>query len=349
VGGQRRHHPADAQGRRERLGDRPEQHHPRPVGALHGPDRPAVVAELGVVVVLQDQAVDPAGPGEQGGAALGREHHPGRELVGGAHHDRAHRRVGVEVADPQPVAVDARRHDPQPGPGGGLPEPVPAGVLDRDGGDAGRPQGLADAAGPVGDAPAHRHLRRVDLGAAHPGQVPGQDLPEPGVAGRVGVAQLGIGQGAGDRAQRREPASEREGAQVGQARGQVDPGRQGRRGLGRRVGGGRPAEGSHAGPGADPGLDIALGGQLGVGLGDDPARAAEVRGQLAAGRQGAAGGQPAAPDRLPDGPRQPGVQRPVPPLAQLQERVPREIGLGFRHRIGPYIHTNTGASLEPNR
>ena len=89
------------------------------VGALHGPDRPAVVAELGVVVVLQDQAVDPAGPGEQGGAALGREHHPGRELVGG-HDDRAHRRVGVEVADPQPVAVDAGRHDPQPGPGGGL-------------------------------------------------------------------------------------------------------------------------------------------------------------------------------------------------------------------------------------
>jgi hypothetical protein len=238
---------------------------------VHGPDRAAVVAELGVVVVLQDQAVDPAGPVEQGAAALRREHHPGRELVGRAHDDRAHPGIPVEVADPQPVAVDPGRRDPQPGGHGGRAQPVPAGVFDRDGADAGRSQGLADPAGRVRHAVAHRQVGGVGLGAPYPRQVPGQEVAEPGMAGGVRVPELGVGQGGGDRAKGRDPASQREGAQVGQAGSQVDLRYPARRGLGWRVAGGHSAEGSHAGAGADPGVEVALGGELGVGLGDNPA------------------------------------------------------------------------------
>jgi hypothetical protein len=123
----------------------------------------------------------------------------------------------VEVDDPQPLAVDRDGHEPEPGGGRGLAEPVPARVLDRDGGDAGRPQGPAEAAGPVGDAAADRHLRRVGVGAPHAGQVPGQDVAQPGVTGRIGVAELGMGQGGGDRPQGRHPARQRERSQVRQA------------------------------------------------------------------------------------------------------------------------------------
>ena len=116
----------------------------------------------------------------------------------------------LEVADPQPLAVDRDGHDPQPGSARGLAQPVPARVLDRDGGDVGRMQGPAEPAGPVGDAAADRHLRRVGVGAPHPGQVPGQNMAQPGMTGRVRVAELGIGQGGGDRPQRRHPARQRE-------------------------------------------------------------------------------------------------------------------------------------------
>ena len=115
-----------------------------------------------------------------------------------------------EVAGLQPLVVDADGHDPQPGGGRGLAQPVPARVLDRDGGDAGRVQGLAEAAGPVGDAAADRHLRRVGVGAPHPGQVPGQNMAQAGMTGGVRVAELGIGQGGGHRPQRRHPARQRE-------------------------------------------------------------------------------------------------------------------------------------------
>jgi hypothetical protein len=118
--------------------------------------------------------------------------------------------VVLEVADPQPLAVDADGHDPEPGGGRRLAQPVPARVLDRDGGDAGRPQGPAEAAGPVGDAAADREVRRVGMGAPHPRQVLGQELAQPGVTGGVRVAELGIGKAAGDRPQRRHPAGQRE-------------------------------------------------------------------------------------------------------------------------------------------
>jgi hypothetical protein len=177
----------------------------------------------------------------------------------------------LEVADPQPLAVHGDGHDPEPGGGRGLAQPVPAGVLDGEGGDAGRPKGPAEAADPVGHAAADRHLRRVGMGAPHPGQVLGQEVAQPGMTGGVRIAELGVGQAGGHRPQGRHPAGQRERAQVGQAGGQVDARRPGRGDLRHQPAGVVLAEGSHPGAGADPALEVALGGQLGVGLGDDPA------------------------------------------------------------------------------
>ena len=86
--------------RRERLAHRADREHPLGREALQHADRVAVVAELGVVVVLDDEAVGVARPRDQRVAPLGGEHHAGRGLVGRRHHD--HLRAGggerVDVA-----------------------------------------------------------------------------------------------------------------------------------------------------------------------------------------------------------------------------------------------------------
>ena len=82
--------------------------------ALQRADRDAVVAVLGVVVVLDDQPLR-LGPLDQRGTALGAEHRARGELVRGGDHD--HRRVGLplELLDAEPLGVDRDRHD-SPGP-----------------------------------------------------------------------------------------------------------------------------------------------------------------------------------------------------------------------------------------
>ena len=80
--------PAEPQRRRERLRRRAEVDDAVGREPLQRPDRRAVVAVLGVVVVLDH---DPA-PRQQRPPPLGREHRAGRELVRG----RDEHRVGVE-------------------------------------------------------------------------------------------------------------------------------------------------------------------------------------------------------------------------------------------------------------
>ena len=85
----RRDQPPEPQRGRERLGDRADvrdEVRPQP---LQRADRRAVVAVLGVVVVLDDQHVVLGRPGEQLRPPLGAEHRAGRELVGGREQDRA--------------------------------------------------------------------------------------------------------------------------------------------------------------------------------------------------------------------------------------------------------------------
>jgi hypothetical protein len=62
-------HPADAQGRRERLGHRADQGDARLARALQGANRSPVIAKFRVVVVFNDEPVHAPGPVKQDGAA----------------------------------------------------------------------------------------------------------------------------------------------------------------------------------------------------------------------------------------------------------------------------------------
>ena len=79
--------PAEPQRGRERLARRAGVGDAVGLEALERADRRAVVAVLGVVVVLDRERVAVAQPGEQRGAALAGEHGAGRVLVGGGEDD----------------------------------------------------------------------------------------------------------------------------------------------------------------------------------------------------------------------------------------------------------------------
>jgi hypothetical protein len=87
----RKDEPAESQGGRERLGARAAVGNEVGREALERSDRLAVVAELRVVVVFEDQRAAVAGPGNEVGTSLRPEDGAGRELVGGGDGD------GVEV------------------------------------------------------------------------------------------------------------------------------------------------------------------------------------------------------------------------------------------------------------
>ena len=80
-------------------------------------DRRAVVAVLGVVVVLDRDRVARAQPGQQGGSSLAGQHDAGGVLVGGRQHDGVG--VGVlELVDPCSGFVDPDQNRLQAGVGG---------------------------------------------------------------------------------------------------------------------------------------------------------------------------------------------------------------------------------------
>jgi len=78
--------PAEPQRRRERLADRSERRDAFRAQPLERADRLAVVAELGVVVVLDQPCVVLGRPRHERLAALGREQSAGRRLVRGRQH-----------------------------------------------------------------------------------------------------------------------------------------------------------------------------------------------------------------------------------------------------------------------
>lgn len=85
----REHQPAEADRRGQALADRADVHHVRRVEPLHGPDGLPVVAELAVVVVLDDQSVGGVCPVDDGRPALGVQRAAGRVLVRGRQQHRA--------------------------------------------------------------------------------------------------------------------------------------------------------------------------------------------------------------------------------------------------------------------
>ena len=96
---------ADPQRRREHLGQRAEVDDSTVgVESLQRLERPAGVAELAVVVVLDDRRVVCRRPAQQGQAACVGQHDAERELVRRRHVHQARR--GWDGVDDQPVLVD---------------------------------------------------------------------------------------------------------------------------------------------------------------------------------------------------------------------------------------------------
>ena len=123
--------PAEPQARRQDLAGRAGVDDAVRAETLDRADRFAVVAELGVVVVLDDRPAAALGPGQERRPPLRREDAAGRVLVRGGHDDGIDI-GGVEQVDAQPRLVDRDLDDLQPE----RPEVVaalPLGrVLDRD-------------------------------------------------------------------------------------------------------------------------------------------------------------------------------------------------------------------------
>ncbi|GFN04508.1 hypothetical protein GCM10010298_57200 [Streptomyces microflavus] len=131
--------PAQPYGRGEGLAQRTEQGDMVRRGPLQVAHGMAVVAELGVVVVLHDQAVHLPCPVGEFGAAGGGEDDAGGELVGRGHDHGPGGSGLMQEVDAQAVLVHGYRDGGQPCGGHGEVELRPAGVLDRHVGVPGGP------------------------------------------------------------------------------------------------------------------------------------------------------------------------------------------------------------------
>ena len=128
----RREHPPEPQRRREPLRDRADLHDPLGRDALERADRVAVVAELGVVVVLDDQRVLVLGPLEQRRAPLGATAR--RRSGTGGPGSRRRPRSPSRAARRRPDRARRRGSGTGSSPGGLGDQTVlcPARLLDRD-------------------------------------------------------------------------------------------------------------------------------------------------------------------------------------------------------------------------
>ena len=155
--------------------------------ALQRADRAAVVAELGVEVVLHHVAVDGARPLDQLVAAARRQRHTARALVGRGD-DGDPGRGGAQPLDDEPVPVDRHRLDRYPGAGQPSARRRVAGVLD---GERPVPQHLDEQVERVAEPGADDDPVRVGVDPPHPRQVLGQLDAQPRQPAPVLVGELG--------------------------------------------------------------------------------------------------------------------------------------------------------------
>jgi hypothetical protein len=157
------------------------------VESLDRSDRFAVVAELGVVVVLDHQRITPACPVEQLAASGAAHDDAGWELVGRGDENG----VRVEPVDLKPFAVDRLRDGLQ------VIEPeafrlaVEGGIFDRDTTRPGEPQQSREQVDPLRGARDDNDLLRRRDHAARSSQLVGQRLAEQPLAARLGVVEGG--------------------------------------------------------------------------------------------------------------------------------------------------------------
>ena len=183
---------------------------------LQRADRRAVVAVLGVVVVLDDQRVVLGRPGEQLRPPLGAEHRAGRELVGGREQDRA--RVVRKLVDDDAVLVDAGRHGDQPALGEQPADALVARVLDR---ELDRPERLGERHERLAGARAQDHVVGARDAAPDAPAVSGDDLAQRDRARDRGIVELGDTGAAHRGAERAHPVRAGEAREVGPAGPQV--------------------------------------------------------------------------------------------------------------------------------
>ncbi|MEV5121605.1 hypothetical protein AB0K49_02160 [Streptomyces decoyicus] len=209
------------------------------VQPLEGADRLAVVTELPVVVVLQDESPGGTRPVDGGGAAVGVQRDAGGELVGGGEEGRAYVVEAGQLLGAGAAFIDEERDGAQARAGDDGAVEVEAVRLD------GQPPGAQRAAEqgqPLHESGADDDAAGVGAYAAGAGEVVGEDGAQFGAAVGGGVAE-GLAGGGGQRAAGGgQPGGAGEGGDVGGARGEVEArpvGAAGRAGGAR--GGGRGA------------------------------------------------------------------------------------------------------------
>lgn len=275
---------------------------------MQSAERLAVVAELAVVVVLNDDRIASPGPGEGGVAAARGQHGAKRELVGGSDHggtgsfDR--REVGAFV-------VDGNGHDVETCAGSDTAKLGKSVGLD---GDDRRPpvlEGAAEQSERLSEPRTDHDPRRISAHTSGPAEVDGQRLAQLARAAGVAVAEVGVGGVSPRPATGGQPRGAGKRGEVGTAGTEVIAPRArsvGRHGVGRdgcvrTIGDGRPRTLS----GGEPSLR----GELGVDVHHRVASEAEVSGQVPRRRKAGAGRQATIGNCLPEavlkGPRAAGA------------------------------------------
>lgn len=211
--------PAESQRGGERLGHAPGVDDVLGGEGVHGGDRGTVVAVLGVVVVLDDQAPRP-GPIEQLPAARCGKDHAGGELV----RRRDDHRVEVGGRERRDIEAESvhRNPDGRQAPPFELVASAPwAGIFECHRPRPSGPQDLGKQSHPLGDAVHDEHVVRVGPDPPGTGELADECFAKCGCAPRVAVAELRIGEIGEHGSFGTQPRRLREGRQVGKARRQV--------------------------------------------------------------------------------------------------------------------------------
>ncbi|RPK52228.1 hypothetical protein EES40_02935 [Streptomyces sp. ADI93-02] len=329
------HHPGQPQPGRQGLAGRPQVDDPLRVEALERAHRLTVVAELAVVVVLQDQTARGPRPVDRRGPPVGVQRDAGGELVGGGQQHRARTRCSRQRPGPRPERVDRDARGAQARVGQEVPVDVQPVRLDGHPPHPVTPQHLPHQREPVDEPGADHDALRVRVHPARPCQVVRQRAPQLDPAARIVVSEGRVGGGGEAAPGGPEPFGTGEGGEVGRPRHQVVEGAPAHLPA-TGAPGGRPRR---AGPLRDPGPrtlpcgEPALGHELGIGVGDGVTGDPEVRGERPGGGQAGAGRQPPGAHRLPQRVHQPAAQARA---DRFDVQVGTESGPGICHGNGPY-------------
>ncbi len=290
------HTPREADGGRKALGRGARVEHVLGRERLERADRPAIVAELTVVIVLDDESARAFRPSHDLDPARRAERDAGRELVGRREQYGIDR---LEAADDCAVRVDGNRDGGEAGGTDDVAVRLMSDLLDRDGLGAARRQGAAGEPEELSEAARDHHAlgRRDD--AAHPAEVLGERRAEGGGAEVGRISELRRGGLEHRPARRGGPLAAWECGGVGDSSAQVEPSRR-RRGGGIRCRCDRGGPRAHPRARAHPRLEPSLGRELGVHVGDAVAGDAEVGGERARRREPGTGREAAVADRGPE-------------------------------------------------